>query len=94
MLKPVKVVVMAGTGPVGVIPKVGVIAIGYGDGYHAQHLAGTPVFVNGRKAPIAGRVSMDILVDLGPDAVDKVGDEALWGKDLPSRKKWLNISAR
>ena len=45
---------------------------------------GTPVLVNGRKVPMAGRVSMDMLtVDLGPDAKDKVGDEAiLWGNGL------------
>ncbi|GAL13811.1 alanine racemase [Vibrio astriarenae] len=65
--------------------KVGVIAIGYGDGYPRVAPNGTPVLVNGRRAPIAGRVSMDMLtVDLGPDAQDKVGDEAvLWGEDLP-----------
>ena len=65
--------------------KVGVIAIGYGDGYPRMAPNGTPVLVNGRKVPVAGRVSMDMLtVDLGADAADKVGDEAiLWGKDLP-----------
>jgi len=65
--------------------KVGVIAVGYGDGYPRTAPNGTPVLVNGRKVPIAGRVSMDMLtVDLGPDATDKVSDEAiLWGKDLP-----------
>ncbi len=65
--------------------KVGVIAVGYGDGYPRTAPNGTPVLVNRRKVPIAGRVSMDMLtVDLGPDATDKVSDEAiLWGKDLP-----------
>ncbi|GAJ73867.1 LOW QUALITY PROTEIN: alanine racemase [Vibrio sp. JCM 18904] len=66
--------------------KVGVIAVGYGDGYPRSAPNGTPVWVNGRKVPIAGRVSMDMLtVDLGPDATDKVSDEAiLWGgKELP-----------
>lgn len=65
--------------------KIGVIAIGYGDGYPRTAPNGTPVWVNGRKAPIAGRVSMDMLtVDLGPGATDRVGDEAiLWGNDLP-----------
>ncbi|WP_394153331.1 alanine racemase [Vibrio maritimus] len=68
--------------------KVGVIAIGYGDGYPRTAPNGTPVLVNGRKVPIAGRVSMDMLtVDLGPDAEDHVGDEAiLWGEDLPSEE--------
>lgn len=65
--------------------KIGVIAIGYGDGYPRTAPNGTPVMVNGRRVPIAGRVSMDMLtVDLGPDATDKVGDEAvLWGNALP-----------
>ena len=65
--------------------KVGVIAIGYGDGYPRTAPNGTPVLVNGRKVPIAGRVSMDMLtVDLGPNANDCVGDEAiLWGAELP-----------
>lgn len=68
--------------------KVGVIAIGYGDGYPRTAPNGTPVVVNGRKVPIAGRVSMDMLtVDLGPQACDKVGDEViLWGKELPAEE--------
>lgn len=46
---------------------------------------GTPVYINGRKVPIVGRVSMDMLtVDLGIESQDKVGDEViLWGKELP-----------
>lgn len=65
--------------------KLGVVAIGYGDGYPRNAPLGTPVLINGRLAPIVGRVSMDMLtVDLGADANDSVGDKAvLWGKDLP-----------
>ncbi len=68
--------------------RIGVIAIGYGDGYPRTAPNGTPVLVNGRKVPIAGRVSMDMLtVDLGPEATDRVGDEAiLWGAALPAEK--------
>ncbi|GAL24386.1 alanine racemase [Vibrio variabilis] len=68
--------------------KVGVIAIGYGDGYPRTAPNGTPVLVNGRKVPIAGRVSMDMLtVDLGPDAEDHVGDEAiLWERTYRLKK--------
>lgn len=64
---------------------LGVIAIGYGDGYPRSAPSGTPVLVNGREVPIVGRVSMDMIsVDLGPDAQDCVGDEAiLWGPSLP-----------
>ena len=65
--------------------KLGVVAIGYGDGYPRNAPAGTPVWVNGRIVPVVGRVSMDMLtVDLGQDAVDKMGDEViLWGEVLP-----------
>ncbi len=68
--------------------KIGVIAIGYGDGYPRTAPNNTPVLVNGRKVPLSGRVSMDMLtVDLGPDATDKVGDEAtLWGQGLPAEE--------
>lgn len=64
--------------------KLGVIAMGYGDGYPRNAPEGTPVWVNGRIVPIVGRVSMDMLtVDLGIDSLDKVGDEAIfWGEKL------------
>ncbi|OOH88719.1 alanine racemase [Pasteurellaceae bacterium 15-036681] len=63
---------------------IGVVAIGYGDGYPRNTPEGTPVLINGRKVPVIGRVSMDMMtVDLGPDSIDKVGDEVvLWGEDL------------
>ncbi|MFD2176521.1 alanine racemase [Veronia pacifica] len=73
--------------------RVGVIAIGYGDGYPRMAPNGTPVLVNGRKVPVVGRVSMDMLmVDLGRDAEDKVGDEAiLWGQGLPAEEVAAHI---
>lgn len=64
---------------------LGVVAIGYGDGYPRQAPSGTPVLVNGRRVPLVGRVSMDmIVVDLGPNATEKLGDDViLWGESLP-----------
>jgi alanine racemase len=64
---------------------VGVAAIGYGDGYPRSVPAGTPVLVNGRRAPIIGRVSMDLMtIDLRGQPEAKVGDPVvLWGPDLP-----------
>ncbi|BBP45978.1 alanine racemase 1 [Thiosulfatimonas sediminis] len=66
---------------------VGVIAIGYGDGYPRHAKDGTPVVVNGERVPLIGRVSMDMItVDLSHQ-VDKVkvGDRAiLWGDALLS----------
>lgn len=63
---------------------LGVVAIGYGDGYPRNAPEGTPVLINGRRVPIVGRVSMDMLtVDLGINATDKVGDSVqLWGRRL------------
>ncbi|MBF9003255.1 MULTISPECIES: alanine racemase [Vibrio] len=64
---------------------MGVIAMGYGDGFPRTAPQGTPVYINGRKVPISGRVSMDMItVDLGPNSQDKVGDDVeFWGNNLP-----------
>lgn len=65
--------------------RLGIISAGYGDGYTRHFRSGTPVLINGRKVPVIGNVSMDMIaVDLGPDATDTVGDIAtLWGDGLP-----------
>ncbi|MBP7900546.1 MAG: alanine racemase [Gammaproteobacteria bacterium] len=65
--------------------QLAIIAAGYGDGYPRHVPSGTLVLVNGRQAPIVGRVSMDMIsVDVSHlDQVD-VGDPVvLWGKGLP-----------
>lgn len=64
---------------------VGVVSIGYGDGYPRHAPNGTPVLVNGERVPLIGRVSMDmIMVDLRQQPNAKVGDEViLWGEGLP-----------
>ncbi|WED24510.1 alanine racemase [Vibrio sp. JC009] len=68
--------------------KIGVIALGYGDGYPRLAPQGTPVWINGREVPISGRVSMDMItVDLGNDSEDKPGDSVeFWGSHLPVEK--------
>ncbi len=64
---------------------VGVAAIGYGDGYPRHAPAGTPVLVNGARADIIGRVSMDLMtIDLRGQRNAKPGDPVtLWGPELP-----------
>lgn len=64
---------------------LGIIAAGYGDGYTRHFRTGTPVLINGRRVPLIGNVSMDMIaVDLGSDATDCLGDIAtLWGDGLP-----------
>ncbi len=65
--------------------RVGVVGIGYGDGYPRHAKNGTPMLVNGRPCPLVGRVSMDMLtVDLRTQPEAKVGDPVmLWGSGLP-----------
>lgn len=65
--------------------RLGVISIGYGDGYHRHTKAGAPVLVNGRRVPLIGRVSMDMItVDLNSQPTAQPGDPAiLWGEGLP-----------
>jgi len=64
---------------------IGVAAIGYGDGYPRSAPSGTPVLVNGTRAAIVGRVSMDLIaIDLRNVSTAEVGDRVvLWGRGLP-----------
>lgn len=68
--------------------RIGVIAVGYGDGYPRTAPAGTPVLINGRRYPLVGRVAMDMAtVDLGPEGCEQVGDEVLlWGNGLAAEE--------
>ncbi len=63
---------------------LGIVAVGYGDGYTRYIPGGTPVLLNGRRVPVVGVISMDLTaVDLGPGATDRVGDPVvLWGDGL------------
>jgi alanine racemase len=65
--------------------RIGVAAIGYGDGYPRSARSGTPVLVNDVAAAVIGRVSMDLLtLDLRNAPQAKVGDGViLWGPSLP-----------
>ncbi len=65
--------------------RVGIVSIGYGDGYPRYARNGTPVLINGKVVPLIGRVSMDMLaVDLSTLPEAKIGDTAtLWGEGLP-----------
>ncbi|MFZ5756921.1 MAG: alanine racemase [Pseudomonadota bacterium] len=66
--------------------RVGVIGIGYGDGYPRHAMPGTPVRIGDVTAPLIGRVSMDMItVDLTSHPQVRTGDTAvLWGEGLPA----------
>ena len=63
---------------------VGVVACGYADGYPRHAATGTPVLVNGKRARIVGRVSMDMItVDVSDIPEARVGTPVtLWGEGL------------
>jgi alanine racemase len=67
---------------------IGVVSVGYGDGYSKSLISGTWVVINGRRVPLVGLVSMDLItIDLGPTSDDSIGDEVvLWGELLPVEK--------
>ena len=64
---------------------LGVVSIGYGDGYPRHAKQGTPVLIGNKRAPLIGRVSMDMLtVDLNGCSGVQLGDQVLlWGDGLP-----------
>ena len=66
--------------------RIGVVACGYADGYPRHAPAGTPLLVNGRRARLVGRVSMDMItVDISDIADAGVGSPVtLWGEGLPA----------
>ena len=64
--------------------QIGVVAIGYADGYPRSAEDGTPVFINGIKSKIAGRVSMDMItIDLTGVPNPQIGDRVeLFGEHI------------
>ena len=65
--------------------RLAIASVGYGDGYPRSAASGTPVLVNGERAGLAGRVSMDMLaIDITElQSPVEVGDPVvLWGDGL------------
>lgn len=65
--------------------RVGLVALGYADGYPRAAVTGTPVAVDGHRTRLIGRVSMDMLtVDLTPLPQVGIGSRVeLWGGTIP-----------
>jgi alanine racemase len=65
--------------------RIAVVAAGYGDGYPRSLPSGAPVHVNGHRATLVGRVSMDMVtVDVTELPEVCVGDPVeLWGANVP-----------
>ena len=65
---------------------VAIVACGYADGYPRHAPTGTPVLVNGKRARLVGRVSMDMIsVDVSDLTDARIGiPVTLWGEGLPA----------
>lgn len=65
--------------------RVGVVAMGYADGYPQRAPEGTPVLIDGQPGGLIGRVSMDMLtVDLTDHPQAGLGSRVeFWGAHLP-----------
>lgn len=65
--------------------RVAIVAAGYGDGLPRSLPSGAPVLIGGGRAPLIGRVSMDMIaVDITDLPPVCVGDPVeLWGPGLP-----------
>ena len=70
---------------------IGVVALGYADGYPRNIPADTPVWINGRIVYIVGSVCMDmIIIDLGINSTDCIGNDVIfWG---PAKPRHGNVS--
>ncbi len=69
--------------------RIGVVSIGYGDGYPRKAPTGTPVLVETatgkRRTTLVGRVSMDMItIDVTDLQVDVGASVVLWGEGLPA----------
>lgn len=64
--------------------RIGVVAMGYADGYPRHAPTGTPVLVAGQRSQLLGRVSMDMLcIDLTDVPEAGLGSTVeLWGKNI------------
>ena len=75
------------------VTKVAVVACGYADGY-PREIQNAYVLLNGSKAPIIGRVAMDMLtVDVSHIEPVQIGDKVeLFGNNLPVEQvaNWAN----
>lgn len=77
--------------------RIGVVAVGYADGYPRHAKDGTPVAVDGQLTRVIGRVSMDMItVDLTAIDNPRLGDSVeLWGDRVAASEvaRWSDTIA-
>ncbi|WP_331714648.1 alanine racemase [Auraticoccus cholistanensis] len=74
--------------------RVGLVPLGYADGIPRHASSRAEVWVGDRRAPVRGSVCMDqLVIELGPDAPEQVGDEVvLFGAPpAPTAEEWGQV---
>jgi alanine racemase len=75
--------------------RLGVLPVGYADGYHRALSNRGHVLVGGRRCPVVGRVSMNwITIDLGADSTERAGDEVVMIGEQGTESIWAGELAR
>jgi len=74
--------------------RIGIVVMGYADGLPRSSDSRAGVYVNGKRAPLIGRISMDqCVVDLGADSSAQAGDYvALISPDGYSADDWASAA--
>lgn len=75
--------------------RMGVLSVGYADGYHRALSNRGHVLIRGRRCPVIGRVSMNwVTVDLGAASEAQAGDEAVLIGEQGNASIWAGELAK
>lgn len=75
--------------------QIGVVGMGYADGYLRAMSNRGEALVNGQRTPVVGRISMNwITLDLGPDTACKAGDEVVLIGEQGGESIWADRLGR
>lgn len=72
---------------------LGTVAVGYGDGIPRALSSKLSVTVNGKRYPVAGRITMDyLMIWLGEDKLSPGAEVVLMGREGPDAQEWAKLS--
>ena len=64
--------------------RIAIVAAGYADGFPREIKQGAPILINGKRFPLVGRVSMDLIcVEIKNSRIEPGNVAILWGDSLP-----------
>ena len=62
--------------------RIAIVAAGYADGYPREIEQGAPVLIDGKRFPLVGRVSMDLICGNQNSRIEPGDIAILWGESL------------